>query len=286
MNRSRRSSFVLGVAIITSPVGLFAQACQGLTGTWHDNYNFVYNLTQSGNSVSGTVQFPGGPDPCPGSTYSVSGSVSQSGFTFTATGSTCPASSYTYTGANYPPGCDHGDGSWTNNLGEAGNFSWYNSDACPLPDYENTGDYGWEFIQGAVYDWKATVGSYSGQLFGGRTVQEVDGGGGSDNCWISQSPYGKLDHIPNPATWTVDWNESYIDQVGWFNDPFFWYQENRQMYGYPLPCGFQIPNQTMQMACAAGSFATYNNNFLGGDVGIETATSYRSYYSQSHLWHR
>ena len=266
--------------LLLAPTAMFGQACQGLAGTWYDNDGFIWRITQSGNSVSGTIEIPG----CPG--WQFTGSVSQQGgFTLTATGSACPASSFTVTGENYPPGCNYGDGNWTNNLNEQGYFSWSNNGACPLPDYENTGDIGWEVIQGAVYDWNATVGSFSGELFGGRTVQEVDGGYGSDSCWISQSPYSKYDQIQNPSSWTVDWNESYVDLVGWYNDAFFWYQENRPVLGYPLPCAFQW-NQTMQMACASGSFATYNTNFLSGEINTDTATSYRSYYSHSHLWHR
>jgi hypothetical protein len=212
--------------------------------------------------------------------------VSESGFTLTATGGGlpgCPASSFTITGANYTPGCGNGDGTWTNNLQEEGSFTWNNGGNCPIPDYEQNPTGGWELVNGAIYDWNVVVGSYTGELFGGRTVMEVDTGNGSDSCHFNGSAYPENNAIPNPASWVVDWNESYVDAVGWYNNEFFYYRNQRQQMSLPLPYGFQW-NQNMRMACNGGSFSSYYYNYLNGTIYTDQAGSYRGIYGQTRLY--
>lgn len=172
--------------IMNHPVVVFAQACQSVAGTWTDNYNFVWRLTQTSGThfVSGTV------DTNCATGWNVTGGVNSftGGFEITATGSGCTATWFRYTGSDTQPGCYQGSGTWDNDGGPGASFTW--SKSCDSPTGESTVSVqGWSPTYPTAYDFTARLATSSSLLFGGRTVEEAPYQTGSDTCYFSGSQY-------------------------------------------------------------------------------------------------
>ncbi len=205
-----------------------------MNGNWADNFGYTWTLQQTGTTITGSVDFH--EEPC--GPYNVNGTVDNSGnITLTATGTTCPAQTITWTFSNAVPGCNSNNANahWVNDLGAQGTGDWSWSKPCDKPDYELASNFlYWEdtFAGGdpTVAWWSAKLGSNSGLLFGGRTVSEQDGGGGVDGCYFTGSLYGPQTMIPNSST-TVQWDETYIDRVGPSTTLTNYYREQRPAHG-------------------------------------------------------
>jgi hypothetical protein len=161
--RAPMLAFFVIASFLLSQTTAIAQTytCQGVGGQWVDNYNYNWNLSQSGNYFSGTVVVE-----C--ATWSASGSSTISGHTIDASGPTCVASSFRYVGSNNQPGCETGSGTWTNNLGGSGDWNW--SKPCDKPSTETTNDYGWN---GTYHDFRANLSTSGGLAWGGSEVDPI-----------------------------------------------------------------------------------------------------------------
>ena len=258
---------------------LAAQTCQGVAGSWVDNYNYTWNLRQSGYSISGSVTLTPDPPPCGPGPWTVNGSINTLGtFTITASGGGCaPVTSFTYTGTITSTGCNVGSGTWTNNIdSNPGNWNW--SKSCDKPDYELTSSFSyWDDTLGGdptVGDWRAKLGSNSGLVFGSRTVTEQDGGGGVDGCYFTGSIYGPSTVVPNTST-EVNWDQTYGDGVGASSTLTNYYRAQRPAQGLSMPCGWTF-NQNVVMMCTASTFLQFtSNNQLKPGIGTTTVTSCR-----------
>jgi hypothetical protein len=257
------------VGMMLFPQDIFA-VCQGVSGSWSDNNSYSWHLTQSGTSISGTMD-----GDCTG--WSVSGSIDNSGsFSVTASGSGCPASSFTYSGTIQGVGCDSGSGSWSNNVGDSGSWNW--SKSCDKPDSEaHSGLYWADEIGGdpTAYVWGALLQSNSGLVFGDRTVAESDGGGGSDGCYFDGSIYGPFTTVPNKSG-PVRWDQTYSDQVGATTTLTNYYRQERPARGLSLPCSFRY-HQNMGIACSDSTSLQYAQNDLEADIDVTTVSSCRSF---------
>ena len=256
---------------VLAPTNAFA-VCQGVSGQWSDNYGYNWNLTQTGTSISGTVSLD-----C-GAGWTVSGSINTGGsFQITASGGGCPAYTFTYSGSLSGTACDSGSGTWQNDLGDNGYWNW--SKDCDKPDTEttSTSSLGW-YNYNTEYVWLATLQSYSGLVFGGRTVDESDGGGGTDSCWFSGSSIDPQTTV-SPSSGTVAWNQTYMDTVGWIDGAVTYYRTNAPS----LPCGF-TKSQVMAVACSSTTSLTYKTNALSGTIYTTNVQSCRDGNCQTTTW--
>jgi hypothetical protein len=162
--------------------------------------------------------------------------------------------------------------------------------ACEIPDSEqtsgsdapSTGDApGWADNQGINLTQKfvMTVSSQSLRSFGGRVVQEQDGGGGVDECYFPGSAVPQVTSIPSPpGIWVVGTDNTFgWDQIGYFPDLVAYIRDNRPS-GSTWPCRVAL-KQNMAINCARqngqASYFTYgsqNTLQVSIDKSSETVT--------------
>jgi hypothetical protein len=99
-----------------------ASADSSVTGTWIDSFDYIWTLTQSESTISGTVDVG---SPCPDPTWPVSGNVTDGGFTITATnpdgGDEFCVTSFTYVMTFTSSGS--ASGTWTNTSDRSGSVT-------------------------------------------------------------------------------------------------------------------------------------------------------------------
>lgn len=177
----RKNALILmGIAALIPTVGQ-SQTCASAAGNWTDNFGFRWALSQNGaGQINGTVDGSGIIVACPNPVFNVSGSFLGSGnFSVVATNPAPPGNAscvpnFTYAGAINKPGCNTGNGTFTNFLG-SGQWNW--SKPCELPSGETTIATGFGLgTDSTVQRWRQTL---LGGNFSGRTVAEEPAPGGT-----------------------------------------------------------------------------------------------------------
>lgn len=137
---------------------------------------------------------------------------------------------------------------------------------CTKPTGETTSSSGWADLQGyyTIANFTQTL-SPSTVSFSGRSVEEFDGGGGTDDCWTPQSPYAKADHVtPAPNPWSVDSNNTWgPDQVGFVPSPIAYYRAAGR-----APCTVTV-TQRMAISCGVSNL-TYKFNTMVITIGTNS----------------
>jgi hypothetical protein len=240
--------------------------CSHVEGSpWIDKYGYTWSLTQSGGSVSGSVDT----NYC--GTWDVSGTMSDGHFSLTATNYQYPGpnpycgESFEYIGDLEVGGCNVGEGSWLNP--EGGDSFWWDK-ACEIPSGETTHptQLGWV---GPDYLFRAEILDTSGGDLSGRFIREVDFAAGEDSCWFEGSEVEYWDGVVAPPPLTLSASNAYADRVGWGTFPVNYYRAAGR-----APCGVVL-SQQVQLACdsrdAFGvitrSWAGFKNNYLAGSIG-------------------
>lgn len=122
------------ICSITTNRGFDCNEC--ITGTWTDNFGFIWNLTQTGTSISGTVNT----SRC--GSYNVTGSYNDPQIILTATKPSPPPDccmSFTYNGTIST--CSGGSGTWINPCALQGNWSMSKDGVGPLIQLETEGPF-------------------------------------------------------------------------------------------------------------------------------------------------
>jgi len=188
-----------------------AQQCSHVTGSpWIDKYGYTWSLTQSGGSVSGSVntQYCG--------EWDVGGTMSNGHFSLTAVNYQYPGpnpycgESFEYIGDLDVGGCNLGDGSWQNP--EVSDTFWWDK-ACEIPSGETTHPtlQGWEYPH---YQFRADIPNTSGGNLSGRVIDETDWAGGTDGCWYEGSPVPYWNAVTPVAPLTLTASNAYGDTLG------------------------------------------------------------------------
>jgi hypothetical protein len=267
----------VGIAL-TIPTLSHAQSCASAAGNWTDNFGFRWNLSQnSAGQISGTVDGTGIITQCPNPVFSVSGNFSGSGnFLAVATNPNPPGNAFcvpnfTYDGSINRPGCNTGNGTFTNLLG-SGPWDW--SKPCEIPTSETTTAVGWNVEESpTLYDWRGTLQPTT-TTFGGRTVVEVVRR--ADFCLAaSRGEPVTIDTFTISAN--VNTNNSYIDVVGY---P----RENVDIYRQQgvTPCNFTA-NQTLFIDCATPGPMFFFNQ-LGAEITPTTVSSSRAGQTRTRIF--
>jgi hypothetical protein len=244
--------------------------CNGLAGSWTDNSSdgtpATWTLTQSGNSLSGSVTVSLGS--CGTATWTASGSYQGNGqFSLQATNPTDPqacgalpnvSEMITISG----PGCSSGSGTWSNSNNDSGTNSW--SSAASIPGQEKSNFKEWDthgYSTEARFG--AVVSASNGEQFGGRLVREQ--GSVSDGCWDSTSllkPVTQVDgqSTTNAGAWAIQSDNSYgEDMIGYDPGTVLYYQQHRANTGLSMPCNMTAQQQ-MQIQTGSGTWQTYQAN--------------------------
>lgn len=100
------------------------------------------------------------------------------------------------------------------------------------------------------YNYYQQLTSGSGVLFGGRSIQEVDAGGGTDSCTFQGDPINPTGNVklPDQSYWPVGPDNTWgPDQLGMTMDAAAFYRNYRPA-GSKWPCSL-TRQQNMVMLC-------------------------------------
>jgi hypothetical protein len=244
-----------------------AYPCEGLTGVWGvtgNGWNGIWNVTYNVSSGQITGTYTG---PC--TTWNiVSGSSSfnpSTGvFSVRAAGSGC-ADTFVQTAGTISPTyfCAGGDTTSTNDFGSSATFS----EQVGKPSSETTtssGYWGNDYPgtipanrqQRSLHIFNATVaGPTANYKYRGRYFRETNYNTGTDSCHFTNSLVPESTGLPYQAyVGQVDYNQHYIDIVGWTEAAVIYYREQAKpaVAKTSFPCSF-VSYQQMEMADAAGS---------------------------------
>ncbi len=264
--------------------------CAQCTGSWTDNYGFVWNVTSNNNppsvgtySISGTLQFSNPAPGCPGVTYQLSGTISQysglqgvvageTDIDWMASGPSPPGACGGYipddwirqSGTIVNDSCDYGSGTWSEANGQNGSFTMTKPTDTPDGNPTESSTFvAWWSAYPTVALFEQTIAS--SKDLAGRQVYEASNGDPSDGCWFSGSAYP-------PATlsgggWYVGFyyfNSSWdYDYVGMDPTIVDYYRNNGR-----APCLIARP-QAMRMYTSSGDFTYFTDVVY---VNIASAT--------------
>jgi hypothetical protein len=235
-----------------------AQQCSHAQGEpWYDDYGQIWYLTQNGSSVSGGVWTA-----C--SWWDVSGSASNGTVDVTASNSWgWPECNdwFRYQGSIRAPGCDSGDGTWTNDLTATGNWGWVK--ACDTATSETTTLGYWS---GPYHFFNATLNGSDGPDFAGRWFEETVAAPGSDGCWFSGSIYDPWTEVTAAGQPFVLGSDTWVDQIGWGPDMVTYYRQQQS-----APCWTTL-YQRMRLYCNTSGPDAYQDNTIYVNI-LETSLS-------------
>lgn len=150
---------------------------------------------------------------------------------------------------------------------------------CTTPTGETTAFAGWADSQSypTIGKWSQTL-SPSSPGFAGRTVTEIDpGGGGPDNCWFNGSAISPQTAVTG-GNWTVTSNNKWeFDYVGLSATTVNYYRAQGR-----APCSVTVP-QDMVINCSTAPLP-YRSNTLGYVIGDTTVTSIRDGSQAQRTW--
>jgi hypothetical protein len=277
--------------------------CANCNGRWTDDSGAVWDLDTNwaigDTAIIGTVTVtaPG----CQTTTYSASGWLTRTpgmpgitpgvlSFTVTASapqppsGTCAPVPWLRHQGTISNQGCNTGSGTWNNAWGGSGAFAW--SKACEAPNgspTETTYYNAWSSPSSTTYDWWAQLNA--DRNFGGRNVEERDGGGGFDSCWFSGSDFPAFSSVTGGGWYVGYYAYNYWghDTVGWAASAVHYYRSQRPSRGLPLPCTANL-NQRMVILCNGGSPIEYKAHGLSATIDASTVGSSRDDKAASKIW--
>jgi hypothetical protein len=279
----------------TNPVPATDISYQTFINSWQDTYGFIWTITSTGSTVSGSVLTTNPSPGCPNITFTVSGSISPSlqidgvqgttGFTWNASNPTPPSSCggytptpFSYSGTIQNDGNDLGPNTtWTNSSGSGS--TTVTKSPSDIPTSETTNAVGFGAGLGAtVGQFRQILVAASGStdIFQGRQVSEYTGFGTNyDNCFFTGSMVPQWTSVLG-SEWNVGYysiappyitslNEWADDYIGW-NTAHVRYYRSHHGGGPPL-CGARIP-QAMYIATGgtSGSSQNYANDTVGSDI--------------------
>jgi hypothetical protein len=296
------SCFVFFLPITCSAQTEPTPACANCSGNpWTDNFGDRWTLdTSSGGSVTGTLVGVIGPG-CPNINYSsVGGTYNKNTGALSNLIAANPspasypgcsiASTITFNGSISNVGCNTGSGSWSNSLGQGGNWTW--SKACDHPDGESTNYNMWLDQGGFSPNWP-TAYAYWAQVtadrdFQGQVVYEEGVAGGTDSCFHNGDPYPAF---TGPASvfgnaWNIGrigtsypYNYYGYDGMGQSPEVVDWHRSQGR-----APCVAQW-TQLMKIKCnnASGILyksnpITYKTNLTNVEVSRDGVSVSRIYY--------
>ena len=257
--------------------------CAYCTGTWTDNYGWVYTISSNNNppsestySVSGTLQ-------APASYCSIRYQNVQSGTLSQTNGGSGPATTeLNITFSNPTPtgtcslnkqhisntqtisvkitndDCDNAAGTWSNSDGVNGNLSMTKPTDFPdLSPPETTSVVSWWTDDPTIMLYDETIGS--SKSMAGRQVFEA-AGAPNDTCWFINSLYNYSDL--DGGGWYVGYyyfnNRFEYDYVGMFSSAVSYYKGLVPNSVNKTPCLVTVP-QTMKIYSRSGSQAYFND---------------------------
>lgn len=278
----RFTILLLSTLTVLRPIPVHA-ACGGIVGAWTDTYGVEWIISQDGsNNLSGTMihnGFVGSYEGACPDTFDLSGVINPSTGEFSidvygppVITEDCGLFEIHYAGTVNTPGCETTSGVWIITPGTLEpQWDLTRDNGCAIPTGETTGTNAWNSTTGltTAYDWIQTLTTSSGDIFGGRSVQEFDpGGGGPDTCWFSGSLVSQQLSITG-GTWGVGMDNRWgPDTVGWLEAGVTYYRGQSR-----APCQTTVP-QTMKIRCDIG-YVTYQSNSLTMGIGTTTVSSTR-----------
>lgn len=148
----------------------------------------------------------------------------------------------------------------------------FNSTACPIPASETTTFSAWGVGNSATLGlWNQNLRPATADFTGRRVTEQNPGGGGPDSCWFQGSAIAPFIAITS-GSWIVGGNNLWgADEVGWLASAVNYYRTQGR-----APCSTQFP-QRMVINCPHPlNLPTYQNNMLGGGIGVTTVTTNRA----------
>jgi hypothetical protein len=139
------------------------------------------------------------------------------------------------------------------------------------------------------FGWSGPKAYFKGKLtptadnFSGISVEEVDGGGGTDGCHFTGSAMTEYDHLTGGGTWTIvagNWYDAY-DAIGWGIADIIYYRSNPP--GSPSAQCSTTLTQCMVVDCPC-SIDEYTNHPIILTIGTTTITGERDGVSETRIY--
>ena len=133
--------------------------------------------------------------------------------------------------------------------------------------------------------WSNQISLFGSQLtpttvvFSKIGVKEVDGGGGSDECWFSGSQYSKADTLSGGA-WNIDTDNTWdgYDYIGWGSVHITYYRDQDR-----APCSSFL-DQEMAVIKSGIELYDYVDHTLEREIGVTNIANTRNNVTASKTW--